>query len=209
MPRISINDDARAEGEALARNLIPLREEWLEAALPLVGTLFEDVGYSLPRVKVSCSFPGGGSAKRRIGECWPTSASQAGLNEVFISPYLDDPFQVIDVLVHELCHAVDDCASGHGKAFKGIATAVGLEGKMKQASAGPELRPVLEHMLEHLGPYPHVKLVPTERHRLSTPAVKFTCADEGCGLSFSLSQKKCDSFAIDHCPSCGGAVDRV
>lgn len=34
----------------------------------------------------------------------------------------------LEVLVHELVHATDDCKSSHGKEFKRIATAVGLEG---------------------------------------------------------------------------------
>jgi len=37
-------------------------------------------------------------------------------------------------------HAVDDCAHRHGKEFKKIALTVGLVGKMREASAGPQLR---------------------------------------------------------------------
>ncbi|WP_197711863.1 SprT-like domain-containing protein [Polynucleobacter necessarius] len=43
--------------------------------------------------------------------------------------------QLLDTLVHELCHAVDDCFSGHGEDFKGIAQTVGLEGPARMAHA--------------------------------------------------------------------------
>jgi hypothetical protein len=47
--------------------------------------------------------------------------------------------QLLDTLVHELCHAVDDCFSGHGEDFKGIAQTVGLEGPARMAHATEEL----------------------------------------------------------------------
>ncbi len=73
------------------------------------------------------------------------------------------PFiEVLDTLTHELVHAVDDCQHRHGKEFKEIALAVGLQGKMREASAGPQLRLRLKSiaavMATELGPYPHAKL---------------------------------------------------
>lgn len=64
------------------------REEWLShAAHALREGFVTHGGVAVPAdVKVSCGFPGGGSATRRIGECWPRSRSAAKLNEVFISP---------------------------------------------------------------------------------------------------------------------------
>ena len=73
-----------------------------------------------------------------------------------------DPVEVLDTLTHELVHAVDDCQHRHGKEFKEIALAVGLQGKMREASAGPQLRLRLQSiagvMVSELGPYPHAKL---------------------------------------------------
>lgn len=182
-------------------NSPPTREEWLEEALPIIGSLFEDEGYALPPVKVSCSFPGGGSPLKRIGECWPRALSGGSINEIFITPYMDDPVKVLDVLVHECVHAVDDCQSGHGKAFKRIATDIGMEGPMRSASAGPELRKTLEAMAEVLGPYPHVKLKPPPRRTRTKkpPKREFECVS--CCDYFWLKAGAADPIC---CPMCGG-----
>ena len=63
------------------------------------------------------------------------------INYIFISPSLDDPVEVLDTLVHELAHAVDDCEHKHGKEFAEIAKLVGLEGDMKV----PLLVMILKH----------------------------------------------------------------
>lgn len=199
----------RIEPEALAAykaapNSPQTREAWLEEALPLIGDLFEEAGYALPTVKVSCSFPGGGSPSKRIGECWPKGLSSAGLNEIFISPYLDEPIQVLDVLVHECAHAVDDCQSGHGKGFKKIAEAVGLEGPMRSAHAGEDLRATLAFMSEFIGPYPHSKLqAPTKRTRKKRATLaSFTCT--GCSGSFYVTEGA--ACLVNSCPFCGEGI---
>jgi hypothetical protein len=90
-----------------------------------------------------------------IGQCWSTKSAGNGVNQIFIAPTLGDAFNVIDTLVHELIHAVDDCEHKHGKEFKKMALKLGLKGPMRSAGAGPELKVVLTQMLTQLGPYPH------------------------------------------------------
>ena len=83
------------------------------------------------------------------------------MNEVYISPVHADPVEVLDALTHELVHAVDDCQNRHGKEFKTIALAVRLQGKMREASAGPQLKARLTEiagvMVTELGPYPRAR----------------------------------------------------
>ncbi len=112
------------------------REQYLTDGINHLSGLFLNIGYELPPVKVTCSWPGGGSAQSRIGECWPRQASKAGYNEIFISPLIDNPVRALDVLTHELIHAIDDCQHGHRKEFSRIAKAVGLEGKPTSTYAG-------------------------------------------------------------------------
>ena len=57
-------------------------------------------------------------------------------DQIFISPALGDPVDVLDTLVHELVHAVDNCEHKHGKEIKKIALSIGLEGPMRSAGAG-------------------------------------------------------------------------
>ena len=134
------------------------RELWLQNAVDLVSPIFKNKGYTIPKVQVSCGFPSTGNKSKHVGQCWGKSSTNDGTNQLFISPVLDEPVQVLDTLVHELVHAVDDCMHDHGPEFKKIATDVGLQGLMREASAGPWLLEQLTAISRQLGKYPHSKI---------------------------------------------------
>ena len=134
------------------------REQWLHNAIELISTIFKNKGYTIPKVQVSCGFPSTGNKSKHVGQCWGKSSTNDGTNQLFISPVLDEPVQVLDTLVHELVHAVDDCMHHHGPEFKKIATDVGLQGLMREASAGPWLQEQLTAISRQLGKYPHSKI---------------------------------------------------
>lgn len=69
---------------------------------------FKKHGYSVPEIRISCGFPSTGQRGSRIGECWATKICSGGLNEIFISPLIDDSDEVLGIIFHELVHAVDD-----------------------------------------------------------------------------------------------------
>ena len=158
------------------------REEWLNAGLNALRPWFEaKAKVKIPEdTRVSVGFPGGGSARKRIGECWARRMSKDGVNEIFISPVLQDPVRMLDVLVHEAVHAVDDCASGHKDAFKQIARAVGLEGKMTATHAGEELKQELDRIIKTLPALTHGALDLSTRKKQPTRRVKLEC--DGCGM---------------------------
>ena len=132
------------------------REAWLMAGVERITPIFAARGHAVPPVRVSIGWSGSGQRSTHIGECWPTSRSTDGINQIFIVPSLDDVVQVLDVLTHELVHAVDDCQHGHGKEFKAIALSVGLKGpRMRSASAGDALKARLTAIAAELGPFPH------------------------------------------------------
>ena len=134
------------------------RELWLQNAVDLVSPIFKNKGYTIPKVQVSCGFPSTGNKSKHVGQCWGKSSTNDGTNQLFISPVLDEPVQVLDTLVHELVHAIDDCMHHHGPEFKKIATDVGLQGLMREASAGPWLLEQLTTISRQLGKYPHSKI---------------------------------------------------
>ncbi len=134
------------------------RELWLQNAVDLVSPIFKNKGYTIPKIQVSCGFPSTGNKSKHVGQCWGRSSTNDGTNQLFISPVLDEPVQVLDTLVHELVHSVDDCAHHHGPEFKKIATDVGLQGLMREASAGPWLQEQLTGIARQLGKYPHSKI---------------------------------------------------
>ena len=166
----------------MTRKTIKSREEWLKLALNEISErMFEKAGASVPTdCKVSVGFPGGGSARKRIGECWPRSRSTLGVNEIFINPKLRDQFAMLEVLVHEAIHAADDCASGHKGFFRKTAKAVGLEGKMTATHAGPELASwIKDVLLQRLPALEYGSLLLDDVKRQSTRMLKIECPS--CG----------------------------
>jgi hypothetical protein len=181
------------------------REEWLQIAVEKVTPIFNEKGYQVPMVKVSCGFASTGKDKH-IGQCWSSYTSEAKVNEIFISPGLDDAVNVLDTLIHELVHAVDDCKHGHGKEFKKIALSVGLEGKMRQASAGKKLRERLVIMANELVQYPHVKLNFYKNKRIYKPSPKARCKE--CGYQI-IVPKKWLNYGAPSCPLHGTKMDEI
>jgi hypothetical protein len=179
------------------------REAWLNQALEKLRPWFEDrAGVAIPQdARVSVGFPGGGSARKRIGECWARSQSKDKVNEIFISPVLSDPIRMLDVLVHEAVHAVDDCQSGHKEAFKRTALAVGLEGKMTATHAGDKLKAELERIIKILPPLTHGALDLSTRKKQPTRLVKLEC--DGCGMIIRTTAKWIEQTGNPDC-ACGG-----
>ena len=163
------------------------REDWLLAAIELLKPLFAAKGYTLPVCQVSCGFTSTGVRSGHIGQCWSTKSAGNGVNQIFIAPTLGDAFNVIDTLVHELIHAVDDCEHKHGKEFKKMALKLGLKGPMRSAGAGPELKVVLTQMLTELGPYPHGPLKVTMQKPVSRNRPRAKC--KKCGYQVPMLKR--------------------
>lgn len=142
------------------------REAWLMAAVEALRPRFAEVGLPLPAaVRVSVGF--GHGAKREsatiLGQCWAARATADNVPTVFISPEVDDTARVLDILLHELIHAADDCQSGHKGAFAEAATRLGLEGPMTATTAGIALAADLMTLAATLGDYAHAKLMVPKR----------------------------------------------
>lgn len=184
----------------------PNRESWLLAATEeLRGGLFRSCGATIPPVRVSVGFPGGGSARTRIGEYWLAHACTDAVPQIFISPVLDNPVRILDVLVHELVHAVHP-KDGHGKAFRKLALAVGLTGKMKATVAGPELEKSLNDLSASLGALPHSSINLKDRKKQTTRLNKVECAS--CGYTCRVTAKWLDAMGAPLC-SCNGSPMQI
>lgn len=203
-------------------NVIINRELWLTAALAcLAEGVFRPAGYDVPEnVRVSCSWPshGGLAPKHRVlGQAWDSSCSRDGYFEIFVSPYMDDPEQVLEVEAHELTHVVVGIEHGHLKPFRDCALAIGFEGKMTATRAGAAFKRAVAPILENLGPYPHGALDPnralpsdpdgnpntTGKKRQKSRMRKAEC--EECGLTLRLAAKWIIGKELS-CPdmNCGG-----
>lgn len=183
------------------------REEWLVAATAALAPLFEEIGETLPTVRVSVGWPGGRGKKGNvIGQCWSTVASADKVAQLFVSPVLVDANRVLDVLAHELVHAVDDCESGHKGRFAKIAKGIGLTGKMTETVAGDALKAKLDAISAELGVYPHAALANTQGadgpKKQGTRMLKVVCA-EGSDYKVRMTRKMIDDYGLPVCPCHG------
>lgn len=157
------------------------REHWLQDAVEHLAPVFKQrTGLGLPDVHVSVGWPStrGLSAKRRtVGQCWPTQEHGA---QIFISPLLDDAFDVLAVLVHELVHALHPY-SGHRGDFVASARSMGLVKPWTATSAGEDLEPVLTQLIGELGEFPHSKIEPgsPKLKPQTTRMRKIECPEDG------------------------------
>tara|TARA_R110000824_G_scaffold119970_1_gene274496 strand:+ start:420 stop:1007 length:588 start_codon:yes stop_codon:yes gene_type:complete len=186
---------------------IKYREEWLNTvAEELDKVAFKPNGYNLPPVQISCSWALGNRAKNKttLGQCFPTSWSDGKINEIVIVPTVQDSYEIADTLAHELAHAVDDCVSGHGKGFKKICLAVGLNGttKMRQAKAGEKLGELIKAIIKKVGEYPHDKVNISEKKKQTTRNLKVECSE--CGFSWRASNSMIMRMENHTCNGCGG-----
>jgi hypothetical protein len=182
------------------------REEWLQHAVSMIraDTMKRDSDIVIPPVQVSCSWPGGGDSQKRIGECWGKAASKADINEVFISPRIEDSAKVLSILAHELVHAVDDCKSGHRAPFVKLAQRMGLDGKPTQMGLRVEiLTKLTERMVGRHGVYPHLTLDKTKSPVKKQTTRMIKCACDNCGAIWRLTQTVIETVDGQmSCPAC-------
>ncbi len=163
------------------------RIAWLEQAYALLRQML--LPEAPERITIVFGFPSKGSRpskKRRIGEFahkfmqgFPDYPENSGL--ISLHPTIfNTPSRVLDVLLHEMIHAV--CPEdGHRRRFPKLAKRCGLNGKMTATVAGPELQEKLEGFLkDHLPPMPpgYGDLNPN-RKKQTTRMLKYVCP--ACG----------------------------
>ena len=163
------------------------REAWLLAAVELLRPLFAAKGFGVPPCQVSCGFASTGTRSGHVGQCWSTKSASNELNQIFIAPTLKSSYEVLDTLVHELVHAVDNCENKHGKEFKKIALKMGMKGPMRSAEAGPELKVTLTSLLDTLGQYPHGHLKVGMRKAARRDRPRAKC--KHCGYQVPMLKK--------------------
>jgi hypothetical protein len=177
------------------------REGWLELAIDKLRPHFAAQGAVIPdNVRVTVGFTSRGG-KKAIGQVWSDTCSDGGVYEIFIHPELIQ-LRALDVLVHELVHVCVGIEKKHGKAFKTLATVVGLTGKMTATIATPELITVLERL--DLPKYPHFKL---NTHGTSSGPKKQTTRTHKaqcpcCEYHVRITRKWIDAVGLPDCPAC-------
>lgn len=196
------------------------REEWLNAAADRLNDMIAEKTALTPasRVLISCGFPRRDKGGQVIGQCFPKKLSQ-GVHHLFISPTQSDRVRVLDILLHELVHAADDCAQergGHAKAHRGdfvkAIRALGLEGKPTATVAGKALKVELQAIVKDLGAYPHTVLTTGDygpAKPQSTRMLKIECpATKSCGFICRSTRTQIDKVGTPTC-ACGRRMREV
>lgn len=185
------------------------REQWLnecgEMILDEIIRPVWNVRKNL-KVKISVGFaPDTKSTSKTIGVCLPSAFSNEAFNEIYISPVINESLRVLDVLTHELIHAVDDCKSGHKGDFVSLMHKTGLEGKPTATTASPELTQKLSEYVGLFGHIPHAKVDLRAKPKQLNRNIKVLCAS--CGFKFNTSRTQIDHILSMQdeicCNACG------
>jgi len=191
----------------------PNRESWLmEAVERLARSTFP--AFKRPAWRVTCGWPKGTrGGKHAIGQCWPSASSADGTHELFISPELDRPVEILHVLAHEMVHAIVGTEAGHKGEFVKLCKAIGLVKPWIATTAGPELAKTLAIYAAQLGPYPHARLNDVHKKQ-STRMLKATCPNPKCDLLTQLGKPLTGRFSqevadlgLPFCPHCSTQME--
>lgn len=181
------------------------REEWLTRVMQRdIMPLIAAQGGKVSKFRVSVGWPRGsrgGKTAESIGQCWDPKHSADGHYEVFVSPKLG-AFDALQVLVHEAVHIGAGIECGHKGAFKKIATAVGLVGKMTATVAGDDLGRRIRAWIADMPEYPHGPMSAVDgagkEKKPGSRLIKACC--ECCEYTVRVTQKWID-VAVPTCPN--------
>lgn len=85
-------------------------------------------------------------------------------HEILISSRIHEKHEIIEILIHELCHAIQFQLYGnnvrsHGREFRKIAKRVGLTGKMSATYADEDLADLIFQWIEDIDPFKLYKMI--------------------------------------------------
>lgn len=184
--------------------------EWLHT------DILADDSIEVPPYRVSFGKAPGMRESRKykvLGACMPRSASTDGRNEIFLDITTDKTdvvnreltFTVLETFVHEYCHAIDDCQSGHGGPFAKLARSFDLAGPLTSTVAGPELSETLSWYIDEHGALPAGAIRTNKRRKpkQSTRMIKVECTLAECEFSFRTSASQIAKLPpAPYCPAC-------
>lgn len=151
---------------------LPTREAWLEKGIDLFRDYFKSHDVTLPsKLKVSCSWS---SSRSRITLGQIYYKTEDGIPQIFISPTLKDPVDVLSVLAHELLHSAFP-GEGHQGLFAKAAHKIGFQSPLTKTTPNAHLTGFCRGLSKVLGEYPHSKVDPTELKKQTTRMLKIVC----------------------------------
>jgi hypothetical protein len=203
------------------------RETWLNLMADKMRPRFAELGYPLPKFRVSVGFTSAGKVSNVGGECWHYANSGDKVFEIFIAPITENVMEVTAILAHELTHAAVGFEHKHKGEFAKVMLALGMQRPMTSSTAGDVFKAFAQPFIDELGPLPHARLSwgstvrpvgdndnaedgegeaaggsSNAKPKQKTRMLKATCKAEGCGYTVRLSKKWADELGAD-CPTHG------
>jgi len=150
--------------------------------------------YSNKKVRISCSLLSRGMKQgKALAHCHYAHATGNNFHEIRMGAHVGgrgDKYasvRVADILLHEMIHTMFPYA-GHKGAFRDMAKAIGMEGKMTATYASKALNERIETgVVKVLGRYPHKGVKLEARGTTGSRLIKCTC--ESCGCIIRLTRK--------------------
>ena len=138
------------------------KEAYLREAFQKVIPLFHEKGFPIDEIAENIEITCTDIRKSWAGYCKQIISDDYYPEETYkivISNSVDNGFDAIEVLIHEVCHAIQDHLyqgniKPHGNEFKAIAEAVGLRGRA-QTYPDIELKIKIREWEKDIGEYPH------------------------------------------------------
>lgn len=155
------------------------REGWLNALAAMFAPRFEELGYPLPKFRVSVGFCSTGARSSTAAQCWHSKCSQDNTFEIFIMPDQVEPYMVACHLWHELTHAAVGFEHGHKGAFATVCKFIGLNAPMTSTTPGEKFNEYVKPFLDKLGPMPHAKLTFDRGMVIKTPRLRVGVDESG------------------------------
>tara|TARA_B100000575_G_C23124478_1_gene651266 strand:+ start:131 stop:829 length:699 start_codon:yes stop_codon:yes gene_type:complete len=186
--------------------------KWLQDALPeLQKRVFGPAKLEIPkRLRLNVGMmPGKAGAKNRtLGVCYKARVNN-GVNLITLNIASPDAMEtserILDILCHEIIHAIDDCENGHGPVFKKMAEAIGLKGPMRSTTATPELTKTLAKVVKSIGAFPEKPITLTQRQDKNR-MLKLICEgteDIVCNHIIRASAQQIENIELNSCLCCG------
>ena len=187
--------------------------KWLQDALPeLQKRVFGPAKLEIPkRLRLNVGMmPGKSGAKNRtLGVCYKARVNN-GVSLITLNIASPDAMEtserILDILCHEIIHAIDDCENGHGPVFKKMAEAIGLQGPMRSTTATPELTKTLSKVVKSIGAFPEKPIKVAGLKRDKNRMLKLICEgteDVACSHIIRASAQQIENIEFNSCLCCG------
>lgn len=181
------------------------REDYLNAGVEALRPIFAVHNAPLPaNIRVSTGTPSTFKRTGILGETFPDTSSKDGYFNIFVSPTVDDPVCVFEVLVNQLCRCTSGALSYKSNAYVGIAILMGLTctSNWAHAKGDSTFAEKYVEIISELGEYPHGAVSMATTTTQTTRMLKAVCECLGADPKNQYTVRLTQKWALKGMPIC-------